>query len=148
MTGWSFDPVGGWWLVTAAALALAPLLAIGPRQHKQSFRRRVTLTVLRLGTLVLLLWFMLRPALETRTTRKLPGTLIVLPDFSRSMTVKDATGNVPRFRAMRDALDAAQPQFTELSKTWDIHGYGFGRDVEALKFDAGRFALPADPDGK
>jgi uncharacterized membrane protein len=148
MTGWSFDPVGGWWLVVAAALVLAPLLAIGPRQRKQSFGRRATLMLLRLGTLVLLLWFMLRPALETRTTRKMPGTLVVLPDVSRSMTVKDATGNVARYDAMKKALDAASPQLSTLAKTWDIHAYGFGRDIEPLNFTIGHFELPAEPTGQ
>jgi uncharacterized membrane protein len=148
MTGWSFDPVGSWWLVTAAALALAPLLAIGPRQHKQSFRRRVVLTSLRLGTLVLLLWFMMRPALEKRTTRKMPGTLVVLADDSRSMTVKDATGNVPRYTAMRDSLDAAWKPLDELAHTWDIHGYTFDRDTKPLTFSLGRFAFPAEPAGQ
>lgn len=78
-------------------------LAIGPSQRKQSFGRRATLASLRLLTLVLLLLAMLRPALETTPARKLPGTLIVLPDLSRSMTVADATGNKPRYAAMRGA---------------------------------------------
>src|SRR5262245_57411217 len=125
MTGWSFDPVGSWWLVMATALALAPLLAFGPSQRKQSIQRRVTLASLRLLTLVLILLAMLRPALETRTTRKLPGTLIVLPDLSRSMTVADAAGNKPRYTAMRTALDDSAAEFAELAKSWDVRAYGF-----------------------
>jgi uncharacterized membrane protein len=148
MTGWSFDPVGGWWLVMAAALALAPLLAIGPSQRKQSLGRRATLASLRLVTLVLLLLAMLRPALETRTTRKLPGTLIVLPDLSRSMTVADATGNKPRYAAMRKALDESSAEFANLAETWEVRGYGFGRDTEPLKFAEGKFDLPAEPTGQ
>jgi uncharacterized membrane protein len=148
MTGWSFDPVGGWWLVMAAALALAPLLAIGPSQRKQSFRRRATLASLRLLTLVLLLLAMLRPALETRTTRKLPGTLIVLPDLSRSMTVADSAGNKPRYAAMRTALDDSTAEFADLAKTWDVRAYGFARDTEPLKFAEGKFDLPAEPTGQ
>jgi len=148
MTGWSFDPVGSWWLVMAAALALAPLLAIGPSQRKQSLRRRATLASLRLLTLVLLLLAMLRPALETRTTRKLPGTLIVLPDLSRSMTVADATGNKPRYAAMREALDDSAIEFADLAKSWDVRAYGFGRDTEPLKFADGKFDLPTEPTGQ
>jgi uncharacterized membrane protein len=148
MTGWSFDPVGSWWLVMATALALAPLLAIGPSQRKQSFGRRATLASLRLLTLVLLLLAMLRPALETRTTRKLPGTLIVLPDLSRSMTVADATGNKPRYAAMRQALDDSAGEFADLAQSWDVRAYGFGRDTEPLKFADGKFDLPAEPTGQ
>jgi hypothetical protein len=36
MTGLAIDPVGGWWLVAAAALVLAPLLVIGPNREGQS----------------------------------------------------------------------------------------------------------------
>jgi uncharacterized membrane protein len=147
MTGWSFDPVGGYWTVAAAALALAPLLAIGPRQRKQSFRRRAALTGLRLLTLVLLLLAMLRPALETRTTRKLPGTLVVLPDVSRSMSVTDALDGKSRYEAMKLALEGSAPQLAELSKTWDIHGYAFEKDIEPLKFADGRFEFPKEPTG-
>jgi uncharacterized membrane protein len=133
--------------VAAAALALAPLLAIGPRQRKASFRRRATLTGLRLLTLVLLLLTMLRPALETRTTRKLPGTLVVLPDVSRSMTVTDALNGKSRYDAMKLALEGSATQLAELSKTWDIHGYAFGKDIEPLKFAGGRFEFPKEPTG-
>jgi uncharacterized membrane protein len=148
MTGWSFDPVGSWWLVMAAALALAPLLAIGPSQRKQSLQRRMTLMGLRLLTLMLLLMAMLRPALETRTTRKLPGTLIVLPDLSRSMTVADAAGGKTRYEAMRTALADSASEFAELAESWAVHAYGFGRDSEPLKFAAGKFDLPAEPTGQ
>jgi len=148
MTGWSFDPVGGYWLVAAVALAFAPLLTLGPRQRNQSWRRRLALTGLRGLTLVLLLLLMLRPALETRTTRKLPGTLIVLPDVSRSMQVADATGNKPRFEAMKAALEASAPELVELATTWDIHGYAFARDTAPLKFADGKFELPNEPEGQ
>ena len=73
------------------ALALAPLLALGPKQQQAvAAAAGGRSPALRLLTLVLLLAAMLRPALETRTTRKLPGTLVVLPDVSRSMQVADA----------------------------------------------------------
>jgi hypothetical protein len=147
MTGFSLDPVGSWWLVAAAALVLAPLLALRPGIDRQSRGRRWTLVALRAATLALLCGFLVRPALEYRTTRKLPGTLIVLPDTSRSMSVADATLNQTRYDAMRGALNAAASEFAELADTWDIHGYAFARDVEALRFADGRFALPAEPTG-
>ncbi|HYO26361.1 MAG TPA: hypothetical protein VEQ85_15580 [Lacipirellulaceae bacterium] len=147
MTGWTVDPVGGWWLVVAAALALAPLLLIGPESGRQSFRRRLALVGLRGVTLVLLVLFMLRPAWETRTTRKLPGTLVVLPDVSRSMSVADAVLNQTRYGAMRGALDAAAPDFAELAKTWAVRGYTFARDIEPVPFADGKFALPQAPTG-
>jgi uncharacterized membrane protein len=147
MTGWTVDPVGGWWLVAAMGLALAPLLMIRPGADKQSWGRRTALVALRGITLLLLLAFMIRPALEYRTTRKLPGTLILLSDTSRSMTVGDAVLNQSRYGAMKGALDDSAAEFAELATTWDVHGYGFGQDVQSLKFADGRFELPTAPDG-
>jgi uncharacterized membrane protein len=147
MTGLTVDPVGGWWLAAAAALVLAPLLALRPSQDRQSRGRRWALVALRAVTLLLLLGFVLRPALEHRTTRKLPGTLIVLQDASRSMEVADAVLNQPRYTAMRGALDASARQFADLSATWDVHGYTFGRDIATARFADGKFELPAAPEG-
>jgi uncharacterized membrane protein len=147
MTGLAIDPVGGWWLVAAAALVLAPLLAIGPSREGQSRRRRWTLVALRALTFVLLMGFMLRPVLETRTTRKLPGTLIVLPDDSRSMEVADAVLNQPRYTAMKGALEASAAGFAKLAESWDVHGYAFGKEIQPLEFNEGRFTLAEKPTG-
>jgi uncharacterized membrane protein len=145
MIHWAIDPVGSWWLVAAAALVLAPLLLVSPDRQRHSGRRRWALVVLRALTLLLLLALMLRPSLEYRTTRKLPGTLVVLPDVSRSMEVADASQNQPRYAAMREALGASAKEFAELAVTWDVHGYAFGREIENVKFAEGRFALPEQP---
>ena len=147
MTGWSFEPVGSWWLVLATALALAPLLAVGPGRRKHSRRRRWTLAALRGLTLLLLLALMLRPALETRTTRTLPGTLILMPDVSRSMQVADAANNAPRFEAMKRALAGSSAALAELAETWDVHGYAFGEEIAPLKFANGALELPEEPTG-
>jgi hypothetical protein len=148
MTGWSFDPVGGWGVWALAALALAPLLAIRPTAAKPSFGRRIALVGLRAATLVILLLLWIRPALETRTTRKLPGTLVVLGDASRSMSVADAAREKSRYTAMREALVGAAEQFNELAESWSIHGYALGRDVTPLKFGDGAFAFPEEPDSR
>jgi uncharacterized membrane protein len=148
MTGWTLDPVGGYWLIAAIMLALAPLAAWGSARLKQSRGRRATLAALRLATLLLLLGFLLRPALETRVTKKLPGTLIVLPDASRSMQVADAAGDAARYTAMKDTLDAASNQIATLDEAWDVNGYAFGESVEPLKLAGGRFDLPEEPTGR
>jgi uncharacterized membrane protein len=147
MTGWTLDPVGGYWLIAAIVLALAPLVAWGSARLKQSRGRRATLAGLRLLTLLLLLGFLLRPALETRVTKTLPGTLITLADSSRSMQVTDAAGDAARYAAMKGTLDSAAGQLAALDEAWDVHGYAFGENVEPLKFADGRFELPAEPNG-
>lgn len=146
MSGWSIDPVGGYWLVAAAALVLAPLLAIGP-PGGWSRRRRVTLTGLRAATLLLLLFVLLRPAWERVQIKQLPGSLLILLDRSRSMQVEDSLNDASRYAAMRDVLAASQEPLNELGKAWDLRAYGFSEEIELLDVEAGAIALEETPDG-
>ena len=147
MMHWSFDPVGGWLTALVALLALAPLLAVGPDRSKQSARRRVTLALLRGATLLLLMALLLRPAIEYRTTKKIPGTLVVLSDASRSMSVADGPAGKTRYAAMQSALAAAADSLAKLGEAWTIRGYSFGAELTPLKFTAGKFALGEAPTG-
>ncbi|MAT73092.1 MAG: hypothetical protein CMJ58_26710 [Planctomycetaceae bacterium] len=147
MTRWSLDPVGGWLLIAVAALALAPLLAVGPDRQKASRGRRLTLVALRAATLLLLLVAMLRPAVETAVKRKLPGTLAILADRSRSMQVEDAVAGASRWNSVRESLADVQDQLVELADTWDVKIYTFADAVEPSPLDEGQLDLPAEPEG-
>lgn len=147
MTRWSLDPVGGWLLVAAVALALAPLLAVGPSRHKATRGRRWTLVALRALTLLLLLAAMLRPAVETTVKRKLPGTLVILADRSRSMQVEDAAAGASRWDSLRESLAGVQDQLAELAETWEVRAYAFAEEVEPAPLVDDELELPSDPDG-
>ena len=81
-----------------------------PRGMQLSARRRWTLFALRAASALVLLLLMLRPAIETVTTRKLPGTLLVLLDNSRSMQVEDSLANQSRWQALRGVLGDSSEQ--------------------------------------
>ena len=147
MTRWSLDPVGGWLLIVAVALALAPLLALGPDRNKASRGRRLTLVVLRALTLLLLLAAMLRPAIETTVKRKLPGTLAILADRSRSMQVEDAAAGASRWDSVRQSLAGVKDQLAELAETWDVRTYTFADQVETAPLTAEGLQLPEKPEG-
>ncbi|QDT01091.1 glutamine amidotransferase [Adhaeretor mobilis] len=146
MTSWSFDPVGGPWLLAALAAVLLPLLAIGPNRE-QSRGRRVTLTALRAVTMLLLFVALLRPSLETTETRPLPGTLLVLGDVSRSMSVEDSLGNESRFVSMKNVLRESQEPLAELDENWDFKAYAFDEQLTPLEVKEGLIAFPDSPDG-
>jgi hypothetical protein len=147
MTSWSVDPVGGWWFMLVMAVLLAFVLSIGPRRDKLTPRRRAILFVLRAATAVLLFVTMLRPTLVTTETQKQPGTLLLLADSSRSMTIADAHGDVPRWEALKVALTAAKDQFAELAESWDLKLYRFDEEVAEVKLADGEFQLPAQAEG-
>jgi hypothetical protein len=64
MSEWYFNPVGGYELVSAIALALVLLLTfLGLPRHKLTPRRRSILFGLRLVVIILAMFAILRPAL-------------------------------------------------------------------------------------
>ena len=140
------DPVGSIWLVIAAALVLAPLLAIGPRRG-WSRGKRVTLVLLRGATLLLLIALLLRPAIETVEVKRLPGTLLILPDVSRSMQVEDSLNDGSRYDAMLNILASAESELAELAETWDIRAYAFAQELTPVEVTEGSLALPDKPEG-
>ncbi|MBX3425739.1 MAG: hypothetical protein KF688_08675 [Pirellulales bacterium] len=145
MSQWSFDPVGGWLLFAAAALVLAPLAALGPQKVGRG--KRTTLAALRGVTLLALLTAMLRPALETIEKRKLPGTLVILADRSRSMQVEDAAANASRWDSVRQSLDGIKGRLAKLAEAWDVRAYTFADGVESALLEAGAVQLPDKPEG-
>src|SRR5690606_35934415 len=129
MSSWSVDPVGGWWFILLVGMGLAAVLSIAPREDKLTPRRRRILFALRTATALLLVVAMLRPTLVTTEIQKLPGTLVLLADSSRSMTIADAHGDVTRWEALKSSLAAARREFSDLAESWDLKLYQFDEDV-------------------
>jgi uncharacterized membrane protein len=147
MTSWSVDPIGGWWFTLFVAVALVAVLTIKPRNKKLTRRQLTVLFTLRGFTALLLLLAMLRPMLVTTDTQKLPGTLLLLADSSRSMTIADATGDVTRWDSLKETLASASDQFAELSESWDLKLYKFDENTTPVDYEGGEFQLPELPEG-
>ncbi len=147
MTSWSVDPVGGpWFLIVVAGLMILALL-VGPSARRLSRQQRLTLIALRSGTALLLLFAMLRPTLVATEIHKLPGSLILMVDSSRSMKIADSVGNRSRWDALRTALDSAKSQFSELAESWDLRLYRFDETTTVTEWNDGEADLPEKPDG-
>ncbi len=147
MTNWSVDPVGGFWFTGAVAVLLALAMFIGPKGRTLLPRRRITLVILRGLTALLLIVAMLRPTLVTTIINKLPGSLLLLVDDSRSMSIEDSLGNQSRWNALKESLAAAESQFAELSENWDVKLYRFADETELVKRNEGGFDLPESAEG-
>ncbi len=147
MTQWSVDPVGGAWFAGAVGALLIAALVIGPAGKKLSRQQRMVLLALRAGTALLLLFVLWRPTLVATETRKLPGSLIVMADSSRSMQIADSLGNDSRWNAMKSILDSARDQFTELSDSWELKFYQFDETSKLVDAAGGLPQFPEAPDG-
>ncbi len=149
MSEWYFHPVGGYWLVSAAALALVLLLTLlGLPRHKLTPRRRWTLLGLRLVVIVLAMFAMLRPALVHTKTKRQSATLVLLVDRSRSMMVADAVGGKTRWQVLESIVEEALPTLEAMSQDWEVKVYTFDSEVEPRDFSTGALDLGGAPDGE
>src|SRR5262249_2155516 len=57
---------------------------------------------------------LVRPMVLVRTDDKVPSVLIILVDYSKSMTFKDAPNNQSRYEAVQKTLAGCQPIFQRL----------------------------------
>ncbi|MCA9229228.1 MAG: hypothetical protein KDA57_01140 [Planctomycetales bacterium] len=147
MTSWSIDPVGGPWFTFVVACVLAATLLIGPSKRRLTIRQRAVLVGLRAATALLLLFAMLRPTLVATEIRKLPGSLVLMVDSSRSMQITDSVGGASRWKALKSTLQSASDQLLDLAEAWDIKTYLFDDSVDLTQSSEGQITLPEQADG-
>jgi hypothetical protein len=135
-----FEPVGSWLLVAAVAVALAAaLIAVPPDRSRVPPGRVLLLTLLRLGAFLALVLCMLRPTFVSTRQARQQGTVVVLADASRSMTVADGPNGRSRWDQMAAALAAARPAAEALAASgdFDVSVWTFDADVRPLAAAAG-----------
>ena len=126
-------PIPGWG-VAAAVLAAAIMAwwAYARPPVDLTRRQRATLTALRLGVLLGVLFLLLRP-LRTEPAPPGAGVVAVLVDHSRSMAIPDAAG-VPRIERARSLVrDRLLPV---LGGAFDVEVLAFGEALAAVDVDA------------
>jgi hypothetical protein len=147
-----FDPVGSWLLVAAVAVVLAAvLLAVPPDRSRVSRGRVLALVLLRLGGFLALVLCMLRPTFVSTRQARQQGTVVVLADASKSMTVADGANGRTRWDELTAALAAARPAAEALAEEgdFDIATYVFDRELRPVAPVAGNpFPLAAWQAGK
>jgi len=130
-----FDPVGGWLVVAAMTAALlAVLVAVPPDRSRVSGGRLLALVLLRLGAFLALVLCMLRPTLVSTRQARQQGTVVVLADASKSMTVADGPNGRTRWQELVASLAAARPAAEKLVEggDFDIATYVFDREARGV----------------
>jgi uncharacterized membrane protein len=136
---WSLRPLGPW-LLGLVALALAGLTVWTYRGVNRANGRRVLVILgLRLLALVLACLMIMRPSLAFRADAKLPSTLLIALDRSRSMDIQDEYGGRSRWDAMQELLMDCTPHVEKLR---DEH------NVSVILYQFAEDAREFDPNGK
>jgi hypothetical protein len=99
----------------------------------------MALVLLRMGAFLALVMCMLRPTFVATQKARQHGTVIVLADASKSMTVADGPDGRTRWQEMQAAVAAARPAARALVASGDF-------DIAAGLFDRELRSLAATPD--
>jgi hypothetical protein len=148
MSGWHFNPVGGYPLVIGAAVVfLVLLLLAGSDLRKLAPRHRMTLIGLRIAIFLAVIGGMLRPTFVFTEMKRHRATLIVLVDRSRSMSVADEFQGMTRWKRLSDEVEKALPAFRDLAGDLDVKFYTFDSALAPLDLADAKFTLGATADG-
>jgi uncharacterized membrane protein len=150
MTEWYVNPVfnSTTLVVLLASALLAALLFLSPELRRMTPGRRRTLIALRLGIFLLIIAALWRPTHLSSEMKRLPSTVVLLVDRSRSMQVEDETGGKSRWEALRSTLDEAVPELRALKDDYEIKIYEFDAETSPVDFADGDFKLAEKAEGK
>ena len=96
--------------------------------------RATVLSLLRLGTLFLLISFALNPSLWARKEQKVTPSLAILLDTSQSMNLPGAAGRGSRLdEAKGILLNGPMPLLKSLTERFNIKLYGLGESLRSLE---------------
>ena len=143
----SLDPIWAWPTVLLSCLLLAGVVAIAyPRRvrHLPGWRPSALLA-LRVGVVLVLLFWMLRPSVILESHQSSNAVLYVVHDVSRSMLTSDVPGGITRYAAQQHLLSDAQEYLDELEDSVEIRFRSF---AETLKETRRTDAAAHNPDGQ
>lgn len=139
-------------LVAFVVIALIVLLsAVGPRGGQVGLRRRLVLSLLRLGVIALLLFIMLRPYRIDTHKEQQETNVAVLIDRSRSMQTIDESVEKSRWEMVQQSIADCEPILERLAKKkMKIEWYTFAGDPTPVpaKVVKGKVQLPEKPTGE
>ena len=146
MENWTLQPIISPTILAIIVVILLLMLFIGPSFSKLTFRRRMSLTLLRLGVIFLALTAMVRPGCVQKVSRGQSSVLLMLLDQTRSMELPHRADDSTRWDAMKEMLNAHRAQLDALKeKQIEVRYYGF--DNQSFELDLNEKTLPENPFG-
>jgi len=125
------EPIWTWPVVV---LTIVGLLAMVLRTYPPRIRHlpkftRAQLIGMRIATIVVIAFAMLRPAFQLTEVGKNSALLIVLMDQSRSMGTADGPGGTTRREALLETLDNVSSEMNVLLEDLEIRYYNFSEEL-------------------
>ncbi len=149
LTPWGNEPiVNSRVLIGAVAVILVGLAALSPTFRPISPTHRTILSALRLGVVILLVVFMLRPTCISKHHTKQTASLLILFDQSRSMTLPHTSTQQTRWQAQQDVLNANRAVLRDIAKELDVKIFAYDSELVEVKMEDGKIAFPLAADGE
>ncbi|MFK7768934.1 MAG: glutamine amidotransferase [Mariniblastus sp.] len=132
-------------IIFAAALLM---LMVGPSFAKLTISRRLTLTLLRLGVILMALLAMMRPGCVQKIEKNQAALLLFLVDQSRSMQLPHDVDESTRWGTAVDMIKGNESRFAKLAENKiDCKFFTFDNQKQPIEIVDGVVKLPAKPDG-
>lgn len=131
------EPIWPWPIVILTSVGLVVLVVLTYRVQlaAQPLVMSRVLLGLRLTTVAVLIFSMLRPAIQKSEVDESKVQMLVLADVSRSINTEDMPSKGTRFKAIREDIDKHQAKWKAWSKKFDVRLFDFAREL--APFDAG-----------
>ena len=147
MSAWTLQPILPFSMMAIVAIMMVGMLLIGPAFSKITASKKIKLTMIRLGVVLMALLAMLRPGCIQQTEQTQSAVLLVLLDTSRSMQLPHEADDSSRWQAIVDMLNQNSERLDKLKEQQvDVRFYGFSNDPQPLEKD-GEVVLPTTPRG-
>ncbi len=132
-------------MVFVAALLM---LLIGPSFAKLTRSRRWTLSLLRLGVILMALLATLRPGCVEKIEKNQAAVILFLVDSSRSMELPHIADDSSRWGATVKMLHDNESRFRQLAqKKIEVKFFSFDNQMQSLEAENGVVKLPEKPEG-
>jgi hypothetical protein len=131
----ALEPIWPWPAVLLVAVALLALVWSAYRRRLAALpalHRRV-LVGLRLATWLLLVWMMLRPAIETTEIDKRGSVFVIMDDVSRSMNIADGPAGATRRKTLIDMLAGVESELKALAEEVDLRRFEFSKELVTVE---------------
>ncbi len=127
----TIEPIWPWPVVILTSLGLVVLVVVTYRVQLAALPRGLawTLLGLKLAAVVVLIFAMLRPAVQKSETDESQVQLLILRDVSRSMNTGDMPGQISRFQFVSTELVKHQAKWKDWSRKVDVRLFDFAREM-------------------
>ena len=143
-----FQPVIPWWSMGLILIVGLALMWVGPSFATLSKNQRLTLALLRLGTLLLAMFAVARPGCVDQVVKRQNALLVFLVDTSRSMEFPHVLDDSSRWQAVKETMRENESRIRKLAENQiETRLIGFDSQLTTLEIDEQTIQLPAVPLG-